>query len=103
MHTMNDTLKEDLLKFPYEFHPELHARVHAATVTEPEPTDAELLNALHRELGDGWEVHSSGFKGYFLAGYGRGYGNHHTLAALRAHGPAKIADALRLLAGETEA
>lgn len=79
-------------------------RIEKATITEHAPTDAPLLADLRRELGEGWKCEDLNEGDAFtvvgpnplgLFGWPR-------YAALRTHGPAKIAAALKLLAGVAE-
>ena len=106
---MSDTLKDELMKALGETRfqgswLDLRARLARATVTEPAPTDAELLDALRRELlGGEWSVSELGAGGDFYARH-RVYPSHQIARrALRApDGPRKTADALRWLAQSGE-
>lgn len=102
---------------------DLRARLERATVTEPgrvevrcscpcgivshtpePPTDASLLADLRRELGEGWalEPFTTGHSFFVVHSPKERWFAYPFYSALRQSGPAKIAAALKLLAGVGE-
>lgn len=117
---MSDTLKDELLAIwdsecvSGKLWQSLRARLARATVTEPpeppapdpcvvQPTDAERLDALRRELGSEWVVSELGSGGDYYVRH-QVYPSHQIARrALRApDGIRKTADALRWLAQSGE-